>query len=392
VPIDLIDSAASLPSPETPLLQYTAYESLDFDHALKHQRSSLICAYVIRKALIRKHYLSNTISAWLVKHPESCLNSHFKPAVHFELDFAEFLDEALVDAWDLNESLDRNQGIEEESEREWWILKPGMSDGGNGIRLFSSFDELQTLFEEWESKGDDEDEEEEKEEEGDATNETNGTMASQLRHFIAQPYIHPPLLLKAQDDRKFHIRVYVLAVGSLKIYVYREMLALFAAKPYLAPGTSKIHPNADLTAHLTNTCFQDESTRENTVHRFWALEEKADAGMSWKQEVYEQICDITGEVFEAASREQMVHFQTLPNAFEVFGVDFLVDAEANAWLLELNAYPDFQQTGIDLQNLVIGGLFEDVVDVAVTPFFEIHPSGQAADRMTLVREIELGRR
>jgi len=41
---------------------------------------------------------------------------------------------------------------------------------------------------------------------------------------------------------------------------------------------------------------------------------------------------------------------------------------------------------------VVGGLFNDVVDVAVMPFFGVRPSGQAADRMTLVREIELGRR
>jgi tubulin--tyrosine ligase len=35
----------------------------------------------------------------------------------------------------------------------------------------------------------------------------------------------------------------------------------------------------------------------------------------------------------------MIHFQTLPNAFELFGVDFLVDANGDVWLLELNAYP-----------------------------------------------------
>jgi len=78
---------------------------LDFEHALQHQRTSQVCAYVIRKALIRKHYLSNTMSTWLVKHPESVLARHFRPCVHFELDYAEFLDEALVDAWDLNKSM-----------------------------------------------------------------------------------------------------------------------------------------------------------------------------------------------------------------------------------------------------------------------------------------------
>ena len=42
-------------------------------------------------------------------------------------------------------------------------------------------------------------------------------MTSQLRHFIAQPYIHPPLLLQSKGGRKFHIRAYVLAVGGTTI-------------------------------------------------------------------------------------------------------------------------------------------------------------------------------
>ena len=105
---------------------------------MTHPQTSLISAYVIRKALIRKHYLSNTISTWLVKHPESILKKSFRACEHFELDYAEFLDDALVEAWDLKASMARNVEQKDPSRKEWWILKPGMSDGGNGIRLFSS--------------------------------------------------------------------------------------------------------------------------------------------------------------------------------------------------------------------------------------------------------------
>ena len=43
-----------------------------------------------------------------------------------------------------------------------------------------------------------------------------------------------PLLV---SGRKFHIRAYVLCVGSLSVYAFSEALALFAGKPYrkLAP-------------------------------------------------------------------------------------------------------------------------------------------------------------
>ena len=42
-------------------LQFAAYEDIDFEYASERPSTSLVCAYVIRKALIRKHFLSNTI-------------------------------------------------------------------------------------------------------------------------------------------------------------------------------------------------------------------------------------------------------------------------------------------------------------------------------------------
>lgn len=414
--VNHIKSLKQLQSSNDLVLQFSGYEDLDFDHVLEHPKTSLACAYVIRKALIRKHYLSNTISTWLVKHPQSLLAHHFQPCVHFELDYAEFLDDALVDAWDLNESMARNEQLSAGEKKEWWILKPGMSDGGNGIRLFSSLEQLQSIFEEWEEDSDSEPESESEvattittsdtspshaQADTDYTHRTTSAtaMTSQLRHFIAQPYIAQPLLLDSHDRRKFHIRTYIVAVGALKVYVYREMLALFAAVPYAEPSSASIsnhpepndgerdedeveddevqqpkdHDTINLAQHLTNTCFQSEDTKSTSVHSFWELEmptvrSTTTQGQSPQEKIFSQICDVTSTVFEAAAREQMVHFQTLPNAFEIFGADFLVDDQYNVWLLELNAYPDFKQTGADLKDKIVGGLFRGVVDVAVGAF------------------------
>ncbi|KAI7159445.1 TTL-domain-containing protein [Hortaea werneckii] len=442
------ETPAKFPDGNSKLLQWRQYESIDFDRLLDQPSTTLANSYVIRKALMRKHYLSTTIAHWITKNPDSVLTRHVKPSVEFEVDFAEFLDEALLEAFELHEFWARNAG-KPPHEREWWILKPGMSDRGQGIRLFSSEEELQGIFKEWDPPSDDEEEEEDDEEGegcfsgdekdapdgptslangekntsietsneggdgrgGDDEDEGNGIITSQLRHFIAQPYIHPPLLLPPPHPcagKKFHIRTYVLAVGALKVYVYKPMLALFAAKPYSAPGSSSPYSspdrnpesqgdpspssakgiptdvNADLTGHLSNTCFHlDPSTRESSVHAFWSLPSSLSSSSSsppnsetspnqedWKESLFTQIQSITAQTFLAAARTMSIHFQPLPNAFEIFGVDFLVDAtEGKAWLMEINAFPDFAQTGAELKEDLVGGLFEEVVELVVRPFF-----------------------
>lgn len=382
---------SELPDPSLPVFQYREYERLDFEHILSHPSTSLSNAYIIRKALIRKHYLSNTVASWVSKHPDSVLRSHFKPAVDFELDYAEFLDDALLEAYELRESLEKNEE-RSDSEKEWWILKPGMSDRGQGIRLFSSEDQLREIFEEWEVDEPDDESGSERFDDDAAVDNKHGVIVSQLRHFIAQPYIDPPLVLPSSNGRKFHIRTYVLAVGALKVYVFKEMLALFAAKPY-CPPSEEDDDVKDLARHLTNTCFQEGgSTNEGSVRRFWKLDHHV-PGLKpdWKENIFDQICAVTGEVFEAASRGMMVHFQAIPNAFELFGLDFLVDKSGTAWLLEVNAFPDFAQTGEELKEVVIGQLFEESVDVAVKPFFGMDGKVEGSENMRLVADINLGR-
>lgn len=395
---EMLASLEQLPSDANNLLQIAPYESLDFTHLLKHPASALANSYIIRKALIRKHYLHNTVASWWSKHPnDTSLKGHVPLTVGFELDYAEYLDEALVECWELKESWEKD-------EMEWWVLKPGMSDQGQGVRLFSSEEELRSIFEEWEEP---DSEDSEDVETPPAINGQDvigaGTMTSQLRHFIAQTYIHPPLLLSSHGKRKFHIRCYVLAVGALRTYVYEEMLALFAPLPYTAPGASSsdtcstaFFDPIDPRVHLTNTCLQDGS-REGSVVRFWDLPEDTDnLPDHWKNDVFEHICRATGTLFEAAAREQMIHFQTLGNAFEIFGVDWMVDEKGQPWLLEVNAFPDFKQSGEELKA-VIQGLWNGVVGIAVRGFFtpEADAEGGTEEerfRMRRVLDVDLGRR
>ena len=387
----IITSPTQLPHPSDRLLQITPYETTDFTHLLAHPTTSLANSYIIRKALIRKHYLHNTITSWWSKHPDDAnLKGHVPLTVAFEVDYAEFLDEALAECWELHDSFTKE-------EREWWVLKPGMSDQGQGVRLFSSKEELRAIFEEWEAE-EPESEQEDDPETPPAINGQDvisaGTITSQLRYFISQRYVHPPLLLEEHGNRKFHIRSYVLAVGALRMYIYREMLALFAPELYTTPGSKN---ETDPRIHLTNTCLQD-GTREDSVLPFWSLSASNTTPTlpaNWKDSVFSQICLATGTLFEAAAREQMIHFQTLENAFEVFGVDWMVDERGEAWLLEVNAFPDFKQSGEDAKGLV-KGLWDGVVGIAVGGFFgpKVGDGEGEEERFGLrkVLDIDLGRR
>lgn len=445
----LISSLSELPNPEAPLLQITSYESLDFSHLLAHRTTSFANAYIIRKALIRKHYLAHTVTSWLTKNPDSPLKNHVKPTLDFELDYAEFLDEALVEAYELHESFARNQD-RQPVDCEWWILKPSMSDRGQGIRLFSTEDGLRAIFEQWEADLPEIDSDSNSETEAsksplpDTTSPpfdptapipsatklssyaetetetkqnptTTSIITSQLRHFIAQPYIHPPLLFPVLQNCKFHIRSYVLAVGALRVYVYREMLALFAAEPYSAPGDPEGgDPNgeAGLRAHLTNTCLQSDNNsittrREGSVRPFWSLPSSSSSSSTrdhlpanWHSATYTTICGTTSALFRAAAQGQQIHFQTLPNAFEIFGLDWLVDAQGVAWLLEVNAFPDFGQSGEEREGKgVVRGLWEEVVRIGLRGYFGLGKGvgGEEEEveggegRMTKVLDVDMGR-
>ncbi|KJZ74672.1 hypothetical protein HIM_06022 [Hirsutella minnesotensis 3608] len=403
--------ADAAPESSSNILQIVSYESIDFEYAASHARTCLINSYMIRKALIRKHYLSVTVDHLVAKNPESPLGKHFKRSEAFEVDYAEFLDDALVEAFDLRESMDHNAEIAQSSDgsdadearKDWWILKPGMSDRGQGIRLFSTMEELQAIFDQWDEDQPDSDDEEYEGADGGAQDRDADAgegeagdyiTTSHLRHFVAQPYIHPPLLLEA-DPRKFHIRTYVLATGGLTVHVYKHMLALFAAKPYLPPWA---HSATDIDSFLTNTCLQEQRQRNssgattasgvaNSVRRFWDLP-LAPAKL---QDIFSQICSVTGEAFEAAATAMPIHFQALPNAFEVFGLDFMVDASGTVWLLEANAFPDFKQTGSDLEEIV-AGFWKGVVRTAVLPFFGLDDGVAEDEDMVTVRAVDLGRR
>ena len=80
----------------------------------------------------------------------------------------------------------------------------------------------------------------------------------------------------------------------------------------------------------------------------------------------DQICSITADVFAAAGTS--LALGPRPNYFEIFGLDFIVDASTKTWLLEINEGPDLSYND-DLATELVA----EAIRVAVQPYFDPEP-------------------
>ncbi|KAJ3567362.1 hypothetical protein NP233_g6410 [Leucocoprinus birnbaumii] len=396
------------------LIQWSTYDEIDHDLTNTHRGSVLASNYTFRKALIRKHYLSHSIHVYLTKFPRSILQMASPLTYDVDMTFADELDEKWAD-----ELYDLGQFLEDDPQR-WWILKPfvsfvhlysahineisasGMADRGMGIRLFNTKEALQQIFEEFELSDS---------EDGDYEDETSGVsktavITSRLRHFVIQEYILSPLLFDPNEtplDGKqvspqpklqghkvsfamFHLRAYCVASGALQLYLYDHILALFCSVPYRRPNSLASDGEEPYTmgleAHLTNTSLQ-MARGEEGVRLFDELvgcqilgEDGEALGLftgDSRKNIIHQMTEVLSETFRAALQTP-VHFQPLENAFELYGVDFLVEhtpstASFQVKILEINAEPAIELTGPRL-TWILEGLFDSIANVCVEPFIK----------------------
>ncbi|KAJ1736538.1 tubulin--tyrosine ligase [Coemansia sp. Benny D160-2] len=365
------------------LMHWREYERIDWD-AVHRSEVVFSNAYCFRKGLIRKAQMSFNIRHHVSKHPESILAHGVPETWILELDDIDYLDEALMECYEVEDDMKVNEGLDP-AERKSFILKPSLTGRGAGIHIFDTRARLESLLEkEFESASEDEDEDEDDDEGGNKDRQQNAIRSyeavSQIREWVVQRYISNPLLLKSHGDRKFHIRVYALAVGDLKVYVYRQMLALFAPEPYTQSATNLDNQGA----HITNTCVQEKRhdfDEAKAVELFGNL----DMPQQKRESIFDQICQILSETFAAISSES-TSFQTWPNCMEQFGFDFLVDENYNAYLLEANAYPDFKQTGERLRSVVEGFMAASAATAAETFLLDNDALTDNALRQTIEKD------
>lgn len=278
--------------------------------------------------------------------PTSTLSHHtIHPTTRFDAGLTSSLSQADRLDWCLRDVKERM----EEEQQQLWILKPSVTNKGAEVQVVRAFDAVRATLRAW----------------------------PDAREWVLQAYVARPLLFQG---KKFHLRAYVLAVGDLRVYMWRRVLLLSSAVRYDAEDL------ANQLAHITNTARQADGFgngfREDAcVHLLEDLVDdlRADRGYSLGQAracveaVVRGMEAVTGELFRALQGERTV-FAPMPHCFELFGLDYLVTLpdhghggnapRPQVHLLEVNPGPDFKQSGCRLRG-VVRGLLEAALDVAV---------------------------
>lgn len=341
---------------DTNIIQICDFENIVWEPVMegKHRASS----YLIRKGLSRKAQLALQIRRYQSKHPNSILCKSVPYTVVIEtwnafeemkLDFGHGTFASFDTATVLNAPLskrlewcldDIKEIIESNDKKDWyWILKPSVTNKGTDIVVIKTWDDVIENLE----------------------------LVPDIREWVLQRYIERPLLIKGH---KFHLRVYILCIGALKVYVFENILMLLAAHKY------KLDDLDDIYRHLTNTARSAENIDFDESKFILLLDDLAYIIHQQNSSKYDynkalEIVDkirvdirmIVKDLFSAFENEYTI-FSPMSNCFELFGLDFLIDEDFNVTLLEVNPGPDFKQTGERLRKVIVE-LWEQTVSLIV---------------------------
>lgn len=191
---------------------------------------------------------------------------------------------------------------------------------------------------------------------------------------VVQRYLDRPFLV---DRRKAHLRIYglIASAAPLRAYVYGEGIVRFAPEPY-DPAPAALANNA---MHVTNTALHrgnpalvvsQDAAREDAGH-VWTLSaylKRLSAEGCDGNAVFQKIERLVAWFVRMVASEGLFERQTKaapPRAFtpKLFGLDVLIDADGEPWLIEMQVKP--AASGSPLVMRINGELFATVFRMSI---------------------------
>lgn len=237
-----------------------------------------------------------------------------------------------------------------------WIVKPAAMNRGRGIHIFAKLDAMERFL-------------------------RGGSSRDAL---VVQKYIERPLLI---DDRKFDIRMFVLVTSEPRVFLHPEGYVRTCSVGYDAGDLS------DATRHLTNDAVQKgageygafEECNKLSASEFDAKFPDVPGGV-WAR-AYAQIKTCLAQVFPVAVKRMRPANRA--GCFEVFGLDFMLDRDLRAYLIEINTSPALFRKGRCLSDL-LPRVIEETMQRALDPHFPPPPGFRLdADPLDAFEEIKL---
>lgn len=291
-----------------PEIQAARSKEIEWDQVL--QGESIAGAHPLRTALTHKAQMHVAIQPGVEKEEVKAPETHVIDTSELGCNPSEAIEATSTTAF--------TQG---------WVLKESASNRSEGVHFFDSTDP----------------------EELDRAKSV--VEASPSQPWVLQERLDNLPLIRG--GRKFHVRVHALVLGDTAVYFHeRAMACLLASEPLSFAGR---------TALATNRSAQAESVGDNCVSLLEACKEMCEASCCASELERQLLASMERQVaavLQLAS-ESKLGFFPIVNAFELYGLDFLITPGKEAVFLEANADPLMAVFGDRLKALC-ASLLRDV--------------------------------
>lgn len=190
-------------------------------------------------------------------------------------------------------------------------------------------------------------------------------------NFVIQKYIENPMLI---HNRKFDIRMWVLITQEMDCFLFKEGYIRTSSTAYAIDPS-----NVDNKyVHLTNNAIQKysksygsfEDGNQMSFLQFQEYLNCCEIGkkVNFARDIMPRIKKLVKDSLLAARSK--INPENRKFCFEIFGYDFILDSDANAWLIEVNTNPCLEESSNLLKALLprmIDNALNLTVDIAFPP-------------------------